>query len=141
MSYAAQQDLIDRVGEAELINLTDRAVPPSGAVDADVVGAALAGADAAIDGYVRSRYALPIDPAPALLRELAVDLAIYALHRWDPPEVVTARRDQAMALLRDVSTGKVTLPVAGGGEAPAAPAEARVEAPPRRLSRETLDGY
>ena len=141
MAYATQADLIGRIGEESLIDLTDRADPPTGAVDAAVVAGALADADAKIDGYLRVRYALPLSEAPPALRVLAVDLALYALHRFEVPDLIEQRYKATIAFLRDVAAGKVLLPIADGSEAPSAPSEAIVQAPPRRLDRETLEGY
>ena len=57
MTYALQQDLIDRFGESELIQLTDRTNVPPTDVDDVVVGRALADADGTIDGYIGKKYA------------------------------------------------------------------------------------
>ncbi len=141
MPYATQQDLIGRIGEDALIDLTDRADPPTGAIDATVVDEALGDADAIIDGHIRVRYALPLAETPPLLKRLAVDIAIYALHRFDVPELVAGRHSAAIDTLKGLAAGRVELPVADGSEAPAAPTEAVVQAPPRRLDRGSLEGY
>lgn len=105
--YAKASDLIARYGEDELVQLTDR--DGSGGYDPATVGRALSDASALIDGYVAARYTLPLAETPALLIGLCCDLARHALHADAAPEVVTDRRDQALARLRDISAGRLRL--------------------------------
>lgn len=113
MSYATQADLTERYGEAMLIDLTDRADPPAGAVDAAVVADALINTDALIDGYLKNRYALPLAATPQLLIDLALPIALYKLHRNQASDKVIKDRDDAVATLRAIAAGTVRLDVAG----------------------------
>lgn len=113
MAYATLQDLIDDFGASEMVALTDREDPPAGQVDTDVVDKALAGADAQINGYLAGRYALPLSETPDLVRDIAVALAIYALHRYEVPEQVREKHKIARAQLKDISEGRLVLDVAG----------------------------
>lgn len=140
MPYATLQDLIDRFGEDELIALTDRADPPAGAIDAEVVAAALASADAQIDGYVGSRYDLPLTATPPLLNDLACDLARYRLFKDIPTEVVIKNHDDAMKTLRDIAAGRASLDI-GGSEPAAAGDGPRISAPDRIFTSDTLKGF
>jgi phage gp36-like protein len=79
MPYATVADLQDRLGEARLVQLTDLADPPIGLVDQAVAQKALDDADAEIDGYLVGRYALPLTPAPGVLKVHAVTIAHYRL--------------------------------------------------------------
>ncbi len=108
MTYATQQNLIDRFGEDELIQLTDR--QHLGVIDATVVSRALADADARINGYLAVRYSLPLSaPLPTELERLACDVARYALHEDRVTEIVEKRYQDAIALLRDVASGRAEL--------------------------------
>lgn len=118
MAYATVQNMIDRFGESELIDISDRS--DAGEVDADVVGAALADASEIVDGYAGPRYRLPLDPAPALIVRLVCNLARYYLHKDVPPDVVKANYGTAMTELRDIAAGRLRL-AAAGVDAPAAP--------------------
>lgn len=124
--YAQKQDLVDRFGEQELIQLTDRADPPSGIISDTVLNRALADADGMIDAALATRYTLPLASVPKILARAACDIARYYLYEDMPGEVVKARYDEAAALLKDLATGKNTLgldasnvviPVASGGAA------------------------
>jgi len=132
MPYATQADLVARHGAEELLQLTDR--DNIGVIDATVVAAALADADAVIDGYLARRYALPITPASALLARVACDLARYTLHGKSAADSVRAAYTDAMKVLRDLSEGVAVIAGALPATAAATPAAAdtvRVVAPPR----------
>lgn len=107
MSYATAQDMIDRFGEAELTQLTDRT--GAGVIDAAVLGRALDDADSEIDGYLTARYALPLATVPPLLTRVAVDLARFQLFGDRITESVKTRRDNAVALLQSIAKGIVSL--------------------------------
>jgi phage gp36-like protein len=135
MTYAVQQDLIDRFGDAELKQVADRNA--DGVIDAAVVNAALADADLVIDGYVGKRYDLPLASAPALLKTLACDIARHRLHKDAPPEVVAKNYDVALRQLRDIADGRLALDVAGSEPARDG-ATVRKSGPDRAFTSETL---
>lgn len=149
MPYATQQDLIDRFGEEELVQLTDRAEPPAGAIDATVIGKALADADDAVNGYLAVRYEVPLASPPLVLNRMACDIARYYLYEDRVTEIVRKRYDDAVAYLKDVAAGKVVLGVDALGEAPADPGGPQVDAGDRTFTRGkpstgvegTLDDY
>ncbi|MDT7533734.1 DUF1320 domain-containing protein [Sphingobium sp. SA2] len=113
MSYATQAMLEKRVGERTLVQLTDRGELPTGQIDASLITQALANTDAVINGYVGNRYRLPLDPAPDLVTDLALSIALYKLHVYAPDQKVKDDYDQALRTLRDISSGAVKLDVAG----------------------------
>jgi phage gp36-like protein len=122
MSYAIQQDLIDRFGQTELIQLTDLA--GAGTINATEVARALADADGEIDGYLAGRYALPLPAIPKIITGYACDIARYRLYKGVIAETVQKNYDQAIKFLSLVAQGKISLgpdatgnqvaPVAGG---------------------------
>jgi phage gp36-like protein len=118
MSYATQQDLVDRFGAEELIQLTDRT--GSGSVDPAVVNRALADADAEIDGYLAAKYTLPLAPVPAALGRLACDMARYYLYDDRVTEAVTQRYKDAVNFLKSVANGTAKLGADTGAEPAAA---------------------
>jgi phage gp36-like protein len=139
MTYATQQDLIDRIGEDELIQLTDR--NNTNSINSSVVGRALADADAEINSYVVARYALPLPEVPAILVRLACDIAHYQLSGNRVGEAVRTRYEDAVKYLKSLSKGEAQLGVASGE--PAAPTDAGIAyvAPPRAFNRKNLSDY
>ena len=113
MPYASLLLLTERYGDRMVIELTDRATPKAGAVDEDVVARALADADAVVDGYISGRYKLPLAETPPLLADLAAQVAIYKLHRFNPPAHIKEDYERALAELGKISKGIVRLPVEG----------------------------
>ncbi|WP_068634715.1 gp436 family protein [Thauera butanivorans] len=112
MPYSSQSDLIDHFGLDELVELTDRATPPAGVIDVDVLAHAQATADAEIDGYIGLRYPLPFVVIPPRLRDLACDITRYHLYIHAAPELVIERYKRAIAFLILVSDGRATLGLA-----------------------------
>lgn len=117
MPYASQQDLVDRFGSDEILQLTDRS--NLGSIDTTVVARALADADAQINGYLAARYTLPLAETPPMLTRLACDIARYQLYDNHLTEAVSQRYKDAVRVLVALSNGSVNLG-AGSGQAPAA---------------------
>lgn len=139
MTYATQQNMIDRFGAVELTQLTDRS--NSGGIDAAVMARALADADAAINGYLSARYTLPLDPVPLVLERLACDIARYFLYEDRATEQVAKRYNDAVKMLEGISRGTVALGVDGANQAPAATGGPEYSAPDRVFTHDTLVDY
>ncbi|HSI41768.1 MAG TPA: DUF1320 domain-containing protein [Xanthobacteraceae bacterium] len=140
MSYATQQDLVDRFGSAELIQLTDRTNIPPTTIDTVVVDRSLADADALIDGYVGKVYQLPLSPAPAVLTRYAADIARYFLHgkRAEKDGPIERAHREALAWLKDVSRGLVQLDVGGAPVEQTGGGAIRATEPNRVFTRDSL---
>lgn len=109
MPYATQAQMIDRFGQPELIQLTDRD-GSAGAIVAAVLDAALLDADEEIDSYLRGVRALPLaSPIPERLVRVACDLARYHLYDDHAPEGVRTRYQDGIRWLRDVASGRASL--------------------------------
>jgi len=125
MAYSTLADILERLPEEVLVRLTDDA--DQGQVDTAVVERAIADADAEIDGYVGTRYSVPLSPVPDLVRKLSVELSIYHLfsRRRGAPEEWRQRYEDAIRLLRDLAAGRVSL---GTGEPSGTPTGSPVHA-------------
>lgn len=139
MTYATQQDMIDRFAQTELVQLTDRA--NTGNIDATVLGQALADANAAIDGYLQGRYTLPLAVVPQVLTQYACDIARYRLYDDAASEQVQKRYDDAIKFLELVAQGKITLGLSSGGDAPAEADGAQMEGTDPVFRREDSTGF
>lgn len=105
MTYATRQDLEQRHGTDEVTQRESMLEP--GAVDS-----ALADADALIDGYVATRYAVPLSPVPGNLVQVACALARYTLLGDAASDRARDDFRDAISWLRDVQAGRVHLQVA-----------------------------
>jgi phage gp36-like protein len=140
--YATQQDLERAKGEAQIVALTDRAEPPAGVADTDVIAQALGGASSTIDGYLRGRYSVPLETVPDEIRDACIKLTFYSLHVAGVyPEGVKQDYDATMRWLRDVANGTVVLSL---DATPAAAKDAELveyDGPERTFSRDTLRSW
>lgn len=141
MSYATQSDLVERYGTDMLVDLSDRATPPAGSIDAGVVQRALDDSDAMIDGYLLGRYLLPLASTPPALRDLAQAVAIYKLHRDTASDKITADYDAALATLKLIANGTIRLNVAGVEPASSGASGVRVNDRCRDFTPDSLKGF
>lgn len=107
--YATRQDMIDRFGERELVELTDRHDAPLGLIDDAVESQARVRASAEIDTYVRVRYALPLPLVPERLIDIACDIARYHLYVNGTPDTVRDRYRDALRALEAIAAGRSLL--------------------------------
>lgn len=125
--YATIDDLTALYGQAALY-VADR--DGDGAADEGAVERALAAASATVDSYLAARYALPLPPGTdtTVLRDLAIDLAVYRLaqSRDVLTEELRRRHDDARAELARFQEGEQALqlpPAPDGDGEPGAAAE------------------
>lgn len=142
MTYATKQDLIDRFGEPELKQLTDRVNRPPTTIDDVVVGRALGDADALADGYLGKIYKLPLSAVPPALVKVCADISRYFLHGKAADKDSQVARDHAAALswLKDVSRGIVTIPADGIMPAEAGGGSIRAKPNDRVFTRDSMKG-
>jgi len=136
VSYATAQELIDRYGETELIQLTDR--EGLGVVDLARVNDALTAVSETIDGFVRRRYRLPLPATPGLLRDLCLQLARAALYTHETPPAVKEAADNALRLLERIGDGRLSLGLPRPGPVSAPPDH---QAPGRVFTAASLEDY
>lgn len=104
--YITQDDLIARFGAQQLLELSDR--ESAGQIDAARVAQAIADTCARIDGYLASRYPLPLATVPQAIPPLASDICRYILAER-PTDEMRKRYDDALAWFAKVAEGKFGL--------------------------------
>lgn len=124
MSYATRADLEARFGAAEVLQLTDR--NGDGVADAGVIEQVLADAEAEIDGYLGSRYQLPLASVPQIVKVYACDIARYRLFAAAASEEVRRRYEDALRYLRLAAEGRVRIGAPDGGAEPTSAGGAEV---------------
>lgn len=118
--YIDGTGLRQRFGTDELdglIGADATAVPPE-AGDTDKLARACEDATNLINGYLGSRYTLPLSSVPDMVKAWAADIARYRL--WDEraPEEVRRRYDDCLDQLRLVANGTIALPPGSDGNKP-----------------------
>lgn len=163
MMYATAQDLVDRFGEREMIELTD---PDLQAVQAERAARAIDDAQAYVDSFVGRVYSLPLTgcvqptptggdpfatavvPPPQLVR-ITADVARYYLYKdFAPENEVYLRYKAATTELQAIGDGKAVLVCPWGGRPGqllqgSQPGEAEVlhGFSPRRVTDDDLRGF
>lgn len=106
-TYASLQDMIDRFGLEELIELTDYS--QTGAIDSTKLGMALQDANNEIDGYLSGVCNLPLVTIPPRLIKIAADIARYELYGARCTDQVRQRYTDGISFLKQVVTGTASL--------------------------------
>jgi phage gp36-like protein len=120
MAYTSKAQMVTRWGSPEVLRSADRD-PQDAAVDDATVEAYCVDASSLVDSYLaKAGYAVPVNPAPAVLTLKATDIAIWLLS-YDIggafTEVKERRYKNAIAWLEKLADGDVKLP---GADADAA---------------------
>jgi phage gp36-like protein len=139
-AYAALSDLLQRVEERELVQLTD----DDGAGTADVarIEAACDRATGVIDSYLAAIYQLPLTTVPAILVELTCALARQFLWqaKGTPPEGVDKAAAAATRTLEKIASGTLKID-AGSREQPAREGAIVVDGGKRVFGRDKMVGF
>ena len=118
MSYAQVSDITGRYPSRDLIELTD---PDAQAVNEAVITQALMDASSEIDGYLESRFSLPITSPPVVLILLCCDIAMYRMQSLRPlRDIEDARKryEDVIRKLEKVAKGELTLGLSADNKEP-----------------------
>ncbi|MFW2163054.1 gp436 family protein [Acinetobacter beijerinckii] len=118
MSYVTATAMIQKFGEREIVQLTDNEAPYQDVINYDKLNAAIEEANSEIDGWLQSRYSLPLQVIPPFLVNIACHLARYhactqVITDNDP---IKARYDDACKKLKSISKGEMGLGGSPAGE-------------------------
>ena len=106
--YCTEQDLIDRLGDAELIQLSNRI--GTGMINSAVVEQAINDAGAEIDSYL-TQQPTPMTVMTPRLVSITVDISIYYLNRGRDIEDVLTRYNAAISFVKRVNQGRASFGV------------------------------
>lgn len=111
MAYVTQTDLERAAGGADrFLELADH--DADGSIDATLLAETINDVERMVDGYIEPRHPVPLDePVPDLVRRLVADEVVYQLRRFRQAvdEETRELHDENLALLRDISAGRVGL--------------------------------
>ena len=141
MAYCTRQDLVDRIGEALLREVSD--IEDAGVVNEGRVARACEAATAEVNGALQPRYPAPFATPPALVRSLAVDIAIYQLFVARGHDAATADGVWAKAYANAQKTlDKMRRGEFSTGESqPPKDAGSILAAPDRVFDRDKMQGF
>lgn len=105
--YCTIDDLINRIGEKILINLTNDTTPAT-SVNKEIAEENIIIADDLINSSLRNKYNLPLKSVPNLVKQLSADITIYRLYCRRPqnvPENYKKNYEIALQILKDLQSG------------------------------------
>jgi len=141
MTYATQQNMVDRFGEREVIALTDR--DNTGVIDATVLAQGLDAAAGEVNAYLAVRYALPLTSTPIIVRDFACDIARFRLCGGEVTETeeVRNRYKDAIKFFERVADGKISLGLDGLNQTQIPAGAVLISTNDRVFSKATLNDY
>ncbi|WP_339079040.1 DUF1320 domain-containing protein [Pseudomonas sp. TMP9] len=143
MHYCTRTDIGKAIPELTLIQLSNDD-PTAELPDESVIEDGVRQAEELVDGYLRGRYDLPLDPVPSVLRDAVVYLARHWLYQRRPegalPEAVKDSRKDTLKLLESIRDGVVTLGMPTGEAAPE-PGKIRARARRQQFGSDLLERY
>lgn len=141
--YCTLFDLLAVVQEADLVQLTDD--DGQGVIDEEKAAAAIAAAEDLVDGYLRGRYTLPLDPIPKLVTRIAVDISLFNLYKrrlsLKMPESLEKSFDNSMKVLGQIQSGKVSLGVDTGTSTGPGEFKTNKRSEDRAFTRDVMDKF
>ncbi len=136
MAYCTQDDLEEKYGADRLASYAD--YDGDGDADTETVDGAIEDAQSEIDSYLQTRYAVPVDPVPTVLRVQTAKLAMHnlALQRDSVTEDLQQARKDVISWCKQVAAGQVTLAAASTPQESEAASRISLDAKPRRFGRD-----
>lgn len=131
MAYCTNQDLIDRFGEGEILQLTDK--QNLGVIDDTVLAQAVDDAAAEIDGYL-AKF-LPLTDVPKVLVRINAVIARYILYDDQATDQVEKQYEAALRVLTKIAESDLSLGQDSGGNLVEAENVAIVESVGRTFDR------
>lgn len=115
--YCTVDDLKLSQPDLRLIETTDDAHPnTTGDIQISIAQEQIDLACGVIDGYLASRYAMPLSITPIIVKKIAVDLSLHGLYERigaaGKDSDMDLRRRAAMELLNAISKGTISLGLA-----------------------------
>lgn len=108
MAYCTVEDIKTMLPEEQLIELTDDSQPPV-EVQTSIVQDAISYSDAIIDGFLGSKYTVPLSPVSELIKNYSVDISCFRLYSRRPdvdmPEGIKTNYENALKFLEKIQKG------------------------------------
>jgi phage gp36-like protein len=106
--YSTKSDILAQTSDEELKQLTSE---DGSTVDDTIVNKCIADADSLIDGYLSSKYSVPLVTVPALVNKFSVSIALHNLYSRRPAlamnETIRQNYEDAVEYLEKVAKGDV----------------------------------
>lgn len=114
MGHVSYNDIIERIDYKLLVQLTNNHVEPGNTPpDDDKINSIIDSTNDTLDGYLRGRYALPLENPSNIVKESGIVIATYRLHALKsiaamPPSLDTAYNN-AISTMNKIQKGEIIL--------------------------------
>lgn len=105
-AYVTEADFVERYGVPHAIRVTNLDFPGATTINQDVLRSRIDEVNAVISGFVQHQN---LSGVPVLLKTIGVRLLNRFLYQYEVPEAVLAEGNWAMAMLRDIASGRIRL--------------------------------
>jgi len=143
MRYCTRADIGKAIPELTLTQLSNDD-PAAMLPNEEVIEDGVRQGEELVDGYLRGRYNLPLDPVPTVLRDAVLFLTRYWLYQRRPegaiPDAVKDSRKDTIKLLESIRDGVVSLGMPSGQATPE-PGEIKVRSRRQQFSDELWGRY
>lgn len=151
--YATYNDITSILDERKVLDLVNDesrdyvSIDMESTSDAAYVrfNAAAQSAKNLIDGYLRTKYTLPLSTTPELIKHIAADITVYLLfkRRMDIPDVFANIYKTRVSELEKIQMGKIILDVPSQPDVATGAGELVINKidSDRVFNREMLDGF
>lgn len=109
--YCSIDDLISRISEKTLVNLTND-ILPAASINTEIAEENIIIADDLINSSLRNKYKLPLKATPKLIQQISADITIYRLYCRRPqnvPDNYKKNYEIALQILKDLQSGAKVL--------------------------------
>ncbi|ALY07484.1 DUF1320 domain-containing protein [Nodularia phage vB_NspS-kac65v162] len=109
MGYATAEEFELRVTANLAIDLTNLDDPSATTVNLTRLTSVLDDASGEINGFLATRYQVPLTVVPSFLKTYCIDIAVYLLSRNRKDEDAVSRYDKIIERLKDIEKGRMLL--------------------------------
>jgi phage gp36-like protein len=107
--YATAEEFELRMGSNLTIDLTNLDNPSATEINLTKLGSALEDASGEINGYLATRYQIPLSVVPNFIKNYCIDIAIYYLGRQLKDDDASTRYEKVIERLKDIEKGRMLI--------------------------------
>lgn len=109
MGYATAEEFELRIGTDLTIDLTNLDDPSAETVNLTRLNSILDDSSGEINGYLATRYQVPLVVVPNFLKNYCIDIAVYYLGRNRRDDDAASRYEKVIERLKDIEKGRMLI--------------------------------
>lgn len=109
MGYCTAEEFELSIGTFETVQLTNLDDPSAETINTVRLNRIIEGASGEINGFLATRYQIPLPVVPSYIRLICIDITWYRLAQNNAPAEFVERYKNAIARLKDIEKGQMLL--------------------------------